>query len=498
MPRDVNDTLRGPNGEARLRTETDRACVRSAERAERETNGLANPSGDRSKPSRIGAKPASDDDGKTAGPKTNGSNDDAGLADGFVAEHGQCLRYVAVWGKWYHYDGTRWREEQTQLVRDLAKRFCQDRGQGRGKTIAAVQALASADRKIAARVDQWDADPWLINTPGGVVDLRTGEMRAHDPGDHMTRIAAVAPGGHCPLWLGFLDRILGSDADLIAYVQRLLGYALTGSQREHAMFFAYGPGGNGKSVLIDTVAGILGDYHATAPIETFTSSGGDRHPTELARLVGARLVTAAETEEGRRWHEARIKTLTGGDRVAARFMRQDFFEFRPQFKLLIAGNHQPVLRTVDEAMRRRFNLLPFSVVIPDAEKDRDLGKKLQAEWPGILQWMLDGCLSWQRDGLKPPSAVTEATAAYLEVQDAMAAWLAELCEQGQGYRESSGRLFASWKSYAERNGEPAMSAKAFSPKLEARGFRPFRTKAERGFIGLRLKQEATSPHWTDK
>src|SRR4051812_40017420 len=177
-------------------------------------------------------------------------------------------------------------------------------------------------------------------------------------------------------------------------MQRVVGYSLTGITREHAMFFAYGTGGNGKSVMLDTVAGIMGDYHTTAPIDTFTVSMGDRHPTEVADLVGARLVTAIETEQGRAWAEARIKMLTGGDRVKARFMRQDFFEFRPQFKLMVAGNHQPVLRVVDEAIKRRFNLLPFEVTMPTAERDPDLTEKLKAEWPAILRWSLDGCLAW--------------------------------------------------------------------------------------------------------
>jgi putative DNA primase/helicase len=209
------------------------------------------------------------------------------------------------------------------------------------------------------------------------------------------------------------DRVTGSDSELITYERRVLGYALTGIVREHALFFGYGTGANGKSVLLSTVAGILGDYHKTAPIETFTASNVDRHPTDLAMLRGARLVTATETEEGRQWAESRIKSLTGGDRVSARFMRQDFFEFMPQFKLVIAGNHKPSLRSVNEAIRRRFNLVPFTVTIPVEERDLNLRDKLKAEWPGILRWLVDGCLAWQREGLSAPAAVRNATSAYL-------------------------------------------------------------------------------------
>jgi putative DNA primase/helicase len=239
-----------------------------------------------------------------------------------------------------------------------------------------------------------------LNTPDGVIDLRTGDVRPHDPLDYMTKIAAVAPRGGCPLFLKFLDRITHGDAELIAYLRRVFGYALTGDVSEHALFFGHGTGANGKSVLLSTMAGMMGDYHKTAPIETFTATDSDRHPTDLAMLRGARLVTATETEEGRRWAESRIKTLTGGDPVAARFMRQDFFEYWPQFKLVIAGNHKPGLRSVDEAIRRRFHLIPFAVTIPPEERDAELAEKLKAERPGILQWLVEGCLEWQIEGLR--------------------------------------------------------------------------------------------------
>jgi putative DNA primase/helicase len=212
----------------------------------------------------------------------------------------------------------------------------------------------------------------MLNTPGGVVDLRTGEIRKHKAEDYLTKITGASPDPTCPIptWLAFLDRVMGGDVTLIAFLRRLTGYALTGSTREHALAFLYGTGANGKSTLLNAVTGIASDYHRTAPIETFTANNTDRHPTDLAGLRGARLVTATETEEGRRWAESRIKALTGGDRIAARFMRQDFFQYVPQFKLVIAGNHKPGLRSVDKAMRRRFHLIPFTVTIPPDDYDR--------------------------------------------------------------------------------------------------------------------------------
>jgi putative DNA primase/helicase len=275
----------------------------------------------------------------------------------------------------------------------------------------------------------------------------------------MTKITAIAPDRSCatPLWQKFLKRITGSDQELITFLQRIAGYSLTGGVSEHAMFFGYGTGANGKSVFTNTIAGILGDYATTAPIETFTASNHDRHPTDLAGLRGARLVTATETEEGRRWAESRLKALTGGDRVSARYMRQDFFEFTPQFKLLISGNHKPGLRSVDEAIRRRINLLPFNVTIPPAERDPDLSVKLNAEAEGILAWMLQGCLDWQRDGLATPEAVRTATDLYLQSEDAIMAYLDDYCERDPTAFESIGALFKGWQSWCDATGEYCVS-----------------------------------------
>ena len=417
------------------------------------------------------------------------------LALAFAEQHAHEVRYVAKWNRWLAYDGLCWRFDDTLHAFDRARAICHaaaiEHGNKGGavtaaKTVAAVERLARADRNIAATVDQWDADLWLLNTPAGVVDLRTGVLRPHAAEDYMTKITAADPGGDCPLWLEFLDQITAGDTELQKFLQRMCGYALTGDTREHALFFGHGGGSNGKTVFVDTVSGILADYHCTAPIETFTASNVDRHPTELADLRGSRLVTAVETEEGRRWAESRIKTLTGGDMIKARHMRMDFFAFRPQLKLLIIGNHKPGLRSVDEAIRRRFNLLPFTVTIPAEQRDRDLTEKLRAERPGILAWMIDGCLAWRRTGLKPPQSVRVATAEYLEAEDALAAWLEECCEADPKAWTKSADLFASWKVWAERSGEPAGSIKRFGQRLEAHGHAPLRTKAARGHAGLRI------------
>jgi putative DNA primase/helicase len=287
---------------------------------------------------------------------------DEALALRFADENADKLRYVHEWGRWFRWTGQHWRQDKTLVAFDAARALCREAAKrakskaekiASAKTVYAVVQLARADRRIAATADQWDADPWLLNTPGGTVELRTGKLRPHRRDDHITQMTAAAPRGECPMWLNFLNDIFGRDLELVSFLQRWAGYCLTGVTIEQKLVFGHGTGNNGKGVTISTLAGIVGDYALTSPMETFIASHSDKHPTDLAMLRGARLVTATVTEKGRTWAESKIKTLTGGDKVAARFMRQDFFEFVPQFKLMITGNHKPALTGVDEAIRRR-------------------------------------------------------------------------------------------------------------------------------------------------
>lgn len=412
---------------------------------------------------------------------------DEALALRFTREHGENLRYVSLWGKWLFWDGRRWKIDETELVKDYCRAIARAASSeileqeepnyklaatvASAKTIYAIEKLARADRKHASTPDDWDANPWIINTHDGTVDLTTGLMRPHDRKDYCTKMTAVSPGGLCPLWTSFLNRVFKSDTALIKFVQRYVGYCLTGSTRDHALVFGYGTGANGKGVLYNTVSRILGTYAVIAPMETFTASQNERHPTDLAMLRGARLVTAQETEEGHRWAESKIKALTGGDTVTARFMRQDFFSYMPQFKLMIAGNHKPSLRNVDEAIKRRFNLVPFAVTIPENERDPELQEKLKAEWPGILQWAIEGCLEWQAIGLQPPTAVRMATEGYLSDEDTIQRFLDEKCQKAppDEFVEIS-VLFAAWREWCAATGEYAGAIKRFSQNLMDRKF----------------------------
>ena len=451
---------------------------------------------------RIGDEPGPESD-TSAGEETVWGTEDA-LALSFTRRYHQDWRYVAAWGKWLVWDGQRWRSEDTLAATDLVRHVCRHASVkssnpkiaaklAAASTVSGVERLARADRRHAATTDEWDADQWLLNTPGGVIDLRHGRMRPHDRLDRMTKITTATPRGDCPIWRQFLDEVTGGDKTLQTYLQRMVGYALTGSTREHALFFLYGTGANGKSVFVNTLATILGDYATNAPMDTFMETRTDRHPTDMAGLRGARFVAAIETEQGRRWAESKVKNLTGGDKISARFMRQDFFEFFPQFKLFVAGNHKPAIRNIDEAMKRRLHLIPFTVTIPPERRDKHLQQKLLAERDGILAWALDGCLAWQRLGrLEPPQQVMDATEEYFEAEDALGRWLDENCVRVPNAKSLTAELFNDWKQWAEAAGEFIGSQRRFSDLLMTRGLEKWRNGVGiRGFQGIGLKAPPT-------
>lgn len=368
------------------------------------------------------------------------------LALRFVERFGERIRYIPQWGRWRVFDGAKWSDDNRLTTFDMARRICRavadrletarDRHRlGSAKTRAAVVSLAQSDPRVVATIDQWDTDIMALNTPAGVVDLTSGEIRKQRADDYLSKITAARPEGSCPQFLKFLDRVTGGDKEFVAYLRRVFGYCLTGSTNEDALFFLYGTGANGKSTLLRVVKAVLNDYAISSPSSVFTAARFDSHPTEIARLHGKRLVVSSEIEPGQKWAESRIKQLTGGDDVSARMMRQDFFDFTPQLKLLIAGNHKPGLSDVSEAFRRRFHLLPFVVTIPESERDKDLEEKLLAEGSGILRWMIEGCADWQAIGLKPPSVVATATGEYLQSQDRVAQWIDAECDAKRGAEE---------------------------------------------------------------
>jgi putative DNA primase/helicase len=425
------------------------------------------------------------------------SEDNAALK--FVEQYGETLRFCHSRGKWLHWNGHFWEINETQLayhwVRELVRQQAENCSKtdrvklGRTSFANGVEKFARCDPAVARTINDFDRDPWLVGTPDGTVDLRTGILRPGIPDDCISKATKVAPSkSGCPLWLRFLNETTAINGGLIRFLQQFCGYALTGVTREHALVFVYGPGGNGKSVFLNVISGIMKDYAVTSAMETFAASHNDKHPTDLAMLAGARLATASETEEGRAWAETRIKQMTGSDPITARFMRCDFFTYIPQFKLFVIGNHKPTLHNVDDAMRRRFNIVPF--LLKPEKPDRELEHKLMAEAPGILQWMIDGCLDWQQNGLIRPDVVTEATAEYFSDQNAFQHWLDDECicdPRNIELSAASSVLFKSWTDYAKVAGVKPGTTSTFKEHLMTAGFKFKRGSKIREFFGISLK-----------
>jgi putative DNA primase/helicase len=446
---------------------------------------------------------------------TNDIDTEDNAAQRFVELYGDKVRFCHSRGKWLHWNGHFWAINDTGLgfhwARELARQLAENAHSRSRKKMGGtgfatgVERFARCDPKVARVMNDFDSDPWLLGTPGGTVDLRTGELRPGLQDDLISKATAVAPDVGCPLWLKFLKEATGNDGELMRFLQQFCGYSLTGITREHALVFVYGPGGNGKSVFLNVITTVMRDYAITSAMETFVVSNNDKHPTDLAMLAGARLVTASETEEGRAWAETRIKQLTGSDPISARFMRQDFFTFIPRFKLVVIGNHKPVLHNVDDAAKRRFNIVPF--IRKPAKPDRELERKLIAEGPGILQWMIDGCLDWQKASLIRPQVVIDATAEYFSDQDCLSHWLEEacVCDPGNRYRsEASSVLFKSWGDFAKAAGVKPGTKATFKDNLTAAGFPSYKGKTGREFFGISLKLKSgldfneARPQWAER
>ena len=478
------ERLRPPFADERLWTDFDRILLR-----------------DRAGNNQVAAR-ATAPEAEGAAPE---ASEDA-LARAFTALHGSTWRYIAAWGCWYRWDQKVWRHDQEGRARELVRRVCRRQAAGladeklarkiaSNATVQAAERLARHDPQHTSRSDQWDVDPWLLNARSGILALRTGEISEHSPDAMMTKITTAKPGGACPRWDQFLGEITAGDEAFKRYLARLAGYCLTGVTTEHVVFFLFGNGANGKSVFIDVISSVLGNYATAAARDTFVSSRSEQHPTGLAALQGARLITVTETEAGRHWALGRLKAFAGGDTIAARFMHRDYFEFRPVGKLVFAGNHKPALTSFDEAIRRRIHIVPFGVVIPPKRRDKDLTNRLLAERDGILSWMLEGLADWRKVGLSPPAAVQHATHEYFIEEDVVGRWLEEECEQGNSLTELSSRLFASWQGRAKAIGEDVRSQKWLSGELQKRGFTKSRigSQGARGFQGLAVRGRSSTP-----
>ncbi|MBN2490539.1 MAG: hypothetical protein JXQ29_06800 [Planctomycetes bacterium] len=448
------------------------------------------------------------------------TDSELGFARKFVAEHGADVRFVGPWAAWLVWDGRRWREDSDGQTWRFAKAVADDlletaRGkmaiatskeamQAAGAAVAAAKrfqsrrvladalALASTELEVVAGVEAWDADPWALNTPTGTMDLRSGEVRPHRRSDLLTKLAGAGfdPKAEAPRWRQFLERVL-PDPDVRDYIQRLLGYAASGAVREHVLPILVGPGSNGKSVLAETLAYVLGDYCAPAPPDLLIARQGERHPAELAFLHGRRLVIASESPEGAPLNESLVKLITGGDSITARKMRENFWSFRPTHKVILLTNNRPRVRGRDHGVWRRLVLLKFDVVIPTDEQDASLAEKLRGEGPGVLGWLVEGAARYWREGLAAPAAVQTATAGYQADEDVLGQFIADRCVlTGDDADELTTKtLHFSYGTWCEQQGVRPLGLRTFTGKLRDAGWRYRRRADFRGFAGVRLAAE---------
>lgn len=444
-----------------------------------------------------------------------GINDtDMANAERLAARHGHDLRYTAARG-WFVWDGQRWAPDdkglQVQaLAKDTARAIFDEikdaadqkalyaharRSQSKG-AIDAMIWLARSEPGIPANITDFDSDGWKLNLSNGTLNLRSAQLCEHRREDLISNIVPIEfdPDADCELWDSFLWRVIDRNQELYDYLRRFVGYLLVGDTSDQSLHFLYGLGANGKSVFCEVLMRLLGDYAMAVSPDIIMLKRHSSIPNDVARLRGVRAAMMNETSQGARFDEAKLKDLTGGDTLTARFLHQEFFDFHPTHRIVIRGNHKPAISGTDEGIWRRLRLVPFTVSIPPDEQDRDLLTKLTTEMPGILNWALRGCQEWQRDGLKPPPIIAEAVRQYRQESDLLGKFLSERCEVNQNAQIKGRTLFAAYQSYASTIGERWIPEKDFPAEMERRGFRSTTPKGSRLYHGLELQLEGAEWH----
>lgn len=429
------------------------------------------------------------------------------------------IRFVPETGQWHVWNGHVWAVDRRNLaehiirkslvrlsavVADRAAALADKEREAAQRAAFALQQRAALTKSIPELqahpaltlcVEDFDRDDWVLNTPGGIVDLRTGNIEPPDPAALCSKSTAVAPSLEPPeRWKEFLNTVTDGDAEMERYLQKLVGYSLTGSTQEQILAFVHGPPLTGKSVFLETIGSLFGSYHETTSADTFAKGPSGRHPADIAALAGARLVTASETTEGQGWDGSRVKTLTGGDEVSARLMRQDFFTYRPRYQIIIVGNHEPNVDGADDAILRRLHIVPFENS-PESP-DRLLFEKLKAEHGGILSWALEGTRMWLEEGLEPPEAVRARTDEYKAEEDPVGAFLDDCCVLAPGETVSRRELFLVWSRWCRARGEDPGTLKTLRRRFRAKqrklGWSDIRVRDEdggyrNGYSGLGIR-----------
>lgn len=442
------------------------------------------------------------------------SYDDTGNAQRFEDRFGEFVRYVYAHKKFYVYDGAKWAMDDMGNVRTLIdelvdelkdepivtsedvdeeealKNFRKHLKYSRGNT-AKKRIQDEMQHRLAIRAEEFDKDDTLFNAINGYLDLTDGSLHDHDMNKMFSLQADTefTPNASPDTWLRFLDDIFAGDREMIRFIQKCVGYTLSGSIREQVMFILHGIGRNGKSLFVDTISDILGSYAKNIRAESLMikSAGQSSVGNDIARLQGARMVTSSEPNEGFRFDEGLIKQLTGEEKVTARFLYGEDFEFKPKFKIWLTTNHKPIVRGTDDGIWRRLILIPFEVQIPEDKVDKNLKHKLMREAPAILNWALEGSLMWQREGLNPPQKVLDASVAYRNEMDVIEFFISEECIVGEGYEIGAQELFKAYKNWAKESGEYSMGQRKFGMKMKEKYERK---RKENGnfYLGLNLKK----------
>ncbi len=440
---------------------------------------------------------------------------DTGNAERLIDQHGDDLRYVHPWGKWLVWDGGRWKPDDSgeierrarSTVRAIYAEASDGSDKGERKAIARHAAGSESRSRIDAMIalarsmvpvapDDLDADPMALNTLNGTVDLEAGVLREHRRDDLITKIAPVEydPDAVAPRFAQFLREVFGGAEDMIAFVQRFAGYSLTGSTEERVFAILHGTGKNGKSTLVELLQDAMGDYARNTDVETVLRRRNTGVGNDVAALKGARFVSTAEVEQGRALAESKVKHLTGRDTVTARFLFAEPFDFRPAFKLWMSTNNKPVIYGTDDAIWDRIRLIPFTRRFAGDQADHALPRKLRDELPGVLAWMVRGCLDWQRDGLGEPKGVKDATAGYRVEMDTLAAFFEDRCVFHPKAEIPATRLYKAYQEWCAGSGEADESQRRFGGRLRERGFVSFTYTAgpnrdRKGWRGIGLRDD---------
>ncbi|WP_374989118.1 phage/plasmid primase, P4 family [Priestia megaterium] len=440
-----------------------------------------------------------------------------GNAERIVYYHGQDLKYCNEL-EWLIWNGKQWQEDRKRKIEALTAKTLRglyaeakaEEDKYRAKLLndwakkcerraIRINSILDARPMVSVRKKDFDSHKFLFNCDNGVIDLKTGELLPHDRDLLLTKISPIPykRNADCPNWIAFLQSIFltpsgDPDEELIEYLQKAIGYSLTGVTKEQIMFFLFGNGRNGKSTFINVIQDILGDYARQTNSETFLKKKNDNGiNNDVARLDGARFVSAVKSEEGQQLSEALVKQITGGEKMSARFLRQEYFEFTPEFKVFFTTNHKPIVKGGDNGIWRRIKLVPFTVTIPEEKVDADLPEKLKREMPGILNWMVEGCLKWQSEGLKDPKAVKQATDNYREDMDILGPFIEENCAVHPSVKIEAKAIYENYTKWCFQNNEMELKNRAFYRQLEIRGYKKEKgAKNKTFFHGITLNQFA--------